>query len=259
MSLQQPAFNLAALLPPFHEITLPTNGLYDPEIPKTLNIRGMTVKELKHLTANGRLDRKVFDGILSGCIKETIDLSKLLIEDYNYLVFMIRLHSTGSEVTAAKNCNGCGKHFNFSYNISECAHVEYAEEPIDKSITVPLPRFKENGFNVQVEVRRLTRNEVIAVERNIRAATELAAKLNTPSSVFPLVELLKSYIVSVSGFNPPIPKEMLLDVLSKSEAEAITSAFGDATFGVKGNAEVPCPICNAVNTYEIPFTDTFFL
>lgn len=253
--------DLSALLPAYHEITLPSNGLFSQDIPQKLNIRGMTVKELKHLTASGKLDKTIFDSCLSGCIKESIDLSSLILEDYNYIVYMCRLYSSGPNVSAIHVCDNpsCRQQFKFSYNISDCVELELAENTISKTKIVNLPRFKEAGYNVNIEVKRLTRKDVITVEKNIKAATELAAKLDQPLNVFPLIELLKSYIVSISGFSSPVPKEALLDVLSSEDTELITSAFADEIFGVKGEAKPVCPICKTENTYVVPFTDVFFL
>lgn len=258
----QPAvFDIASLLPPFHEIELPTKGMYDSSIPATVHVRGLTVKELKHITANGRLDKRVFDTTLKACVKENIDISSLLIEDYNYLVYMIRLFSSGSKITAATRCSNeqCGKQFGFDYDISECSLVEHASEPVEKFKTVDLPRFLEQGYKVQVEVKRLTRNDMLLIERSIKQAMDMAAKLGTPSNVFPLIEYLKAFVVSITGFPVPIPKEQVLDVLSGDDANLVTSAFASTSFGVKGEAHPVCPICGTENTYEIPFTDAFFL
>jgi hypothetical protein len=255
-------FSLASFLPPYHEIKLPSAGFFDPDIPSTINVRALTVKELKHITANGRLDRKVFDSTLSACIKEPVSLGKLTIEDYNYIVYMIRLFSNGSKVTAIKICDNpsCRNQFKFDYDISECAQVEYADKIIDKTKVVNLPRFMtEHKLDVSIEVKRLTRKDILTIEDTLRIQTELAAKDGNKRTVFPLLEYLKAYIVSITGFPLPIPKEQVIDVLSTEDAELITTAFDDIVFGVKGTAQTECPFCSKANNYEIPFTDIFFL
>ena len=87
---------------------------------------------------------------------------------------------------------------------------------------------------------------------------DMAAKSGIPNSVFPLVEYLKSYVVSISGFPFDMPKEQFLDVLSSDDASLLTSAFPDS-FGITGQATPVCPICGTENIYDIPFTDIFFL
>lgn len=253
-------FDLASLLPAFHEIKLPSNGKYDVDIPAVINVRGMTVKELKQITATGKLDKRSFDNIIKACIKEPLDLSRALIEDYNYIIYMIRLFSSGGKVSAATICENtrCRQQFVFEYNIEDAAEVDYAEAPIEKTKTVDLPRFKENGYNVRAEVRRLTRGDLIKVEKNIRQSVEAAAKSGLPNTVFPLTEYLKAYIVSIDGFPVPIMPEQAIDVFSSEDAELITSAF-DTSFGIKGSVVTICPSCKAENHYDIPFTDIFFL
>lgn len=262
MHIQPSSFSLASLLPPFHEISLPSAGFFDSDVPDKIHVRALTVKELKHITASGRFDRKVFDSTLSSCIKEPINLSKLTVEDYNYIVYMIRVHSNGSKVSTVKTCDNpnCRNQFKFDYDISDCAEVVYADATIDRTRTVTLPRFmEEHGFNVEVEVKRITRKDVTSIEDTLKNQTELAAKDGSKRTVFPLLEYLKTYIVSITGFPVPIPKDQVLDILSTSDAEIITTAFDDVTFGVKGSVKTECPFCQKQNEYEIPFTDVFFL
>lgn len=258
-----PAFSLAAFLPPLHEIQLPTAGFFDPSVPKSIHVRGLTVKELKNLTATGKLDSRVFDSTLSSCIKEPIDLSLLAIEDYNYIVYMIRLYSNGSKVSSLKSCdnNKCRKQFKFDYDISEIAKVTFAESIVEKTKTIELPRFKEeHNLNVLVEVKRLTRKDITTIERTLRTETELAAKDGSNRKIFPLLEYLKTYIVSVTGFPMEVPKDQLLEIFSADDAERITTAFeSEGSFGVVGMAHPECPFCHEKNDYDIPFTDIFFL
>lgn len=257
-----PTFSLASLLPPFHEIKLPSAGNYDATVPEAIHVRALTVKELKHITANGKFDRRVFDSTLAACIKEPITLSSLTVEDYNYIVYMIRLFSNGSKVSTVKICDNqaCRNQFRFEYDISECATVDYASSAIEKTKTVNLPRFQtEHGFNVMVEVKRLTRKDVLAIEDTLRIQTELAAKDGSNRPVFPLLEYLKTYVMSITGFPVPVPKEQILDIFSTEDAEIITTAFDEVVFGVKGSVKPECPFCHKTNEYEIPFTDVFFL
>ena len=256
------AFSLASLLPPFHEIKLPSAGNWDSSVPEAIHVRALTVKELKHITANGKFDRKVFDNTLSACIKEALDISRITLEDYNYIVYMIRLFSNGSKVSTIKVCDNpaCRNQFKFEYDISECASVDYATDAIEKTKTVALPRFlTEHNYNVTVDVKRLTRKDILAIEDTLRIQTELSAKDGSKHPVFPLLEYLKTYIVSISGFPVPLPKEQVLDIFSTEDAELITSAFENVTFGVKGSVKTECPFCHKTNEYEIPFTDVFFL
>ncbi len=257
-----PAFSLASFLPPYHEINLPTAGYYDPAVPESIHVRGLTVKELKNLTATGRLDRKVFDATLSACIQESIDLGALLIQDYNYIVYMIRLYSNGSKVTSVKICDNqrCGRQFKFDYDISNTATVTLATEPIERTKTVELPRFiAEHNLHVLVEVKRLTRKDIVGIENSLRMQTEIAAKEGSNRKIYPLIEYLKAYIVSVSGLPIDVPKDQLLEILSSEDAEIIATAFEPTNFGVVGTAHPECSYCHEVNDYDIPFTDIFFL
>ena len=258
-----PAFSLAAFLPPYHEIRLPSAGFFDPTIPEFLHVRGLTVKELKNLTATGKLDNKVFDATLASCIQESINLSSLSMEDYNYIIYMIRLYSNGSKVNSLKSCdnNQCRKQFKFEYDISEVASISYASSVIEKTKTVELPRFfEEHSLHILEEVKRLTRKDIIEIERTLRVQTELAAKEGSGRKIYPLLEYLKTYIVSVTGFPVDVPKDQLLEIFSADDAERITNAFADTnTFGVVGTAHPECPFCHEINDYDIPFTDIFFL
>ena len=258
--VSQPIFDLKSLLPPFHEHTLPSNGFYEGASTKTVNVRGLTVKELKHLTASGRFEQKVFDAQISSCIRESIDISKLLVQDYNYLVYLVRLYTSGNKAQGAKVCSGCKKQFNFEFDITQGIEVELLEEALPMLKTVTLPRFKENhGFEVTVDVKPLTRADFSKIDQAIKHSLETAARLNQPVSTFPLIELLKVHVTQISGFPVPLPKEQVLDYLDSSEANIIVNAYPDEKFGIKGQAEVTCPICSTEQKYPIPFTDLFFL
>ena len=248
-----PAFSLASLLPPYHEIKLPTAGLYDPAVPEIVHVRGLTVKELKHITATGKLDRKVFDTTLMTCIQESLDLSMLTVEDYNYIVYMIRLYSNGSKVTAVKACDNfrCGKQFKFEYDISQTAQTVYDFYRAACK--------EEHGLSVYVEVKRLTRKDILGIETALKIQTDLAAKEGNNRKVFPLIEYLKAYVVSVSGLPIEVPKDQLLDIFSSDDAERISTAFDSVKFGIEGVAKPECPFCHEENEYDIPFTDIFFL
>ena len=258
-----PAFSLSAFLPPYHEIRLPSAGFFDPSLPEFIHVRGLTVKELKNLTATGKLDNRVFDSTLSSCIQEPITLSSLPMEDYNYIIYMIRLYSNGSKVSSLKTCDNarCRKQFKFDYDISEVASITYASELVEKTKTIELPRFlEEHNLHILIEVKRLTRKDIVEIEKTLRIQTELAAKEGSGRKIYPLLEYLKTYIVSVTGFPVDVPKDQLLEIFSADDAERITNAFeGSAVFGVVGTAHPECPFCHEVNDYDIPFTDIFFL
>ena len=255
-----PVFDLKSLLPAFHQHKLPSAGFYS-TIPETINIRGLTVRELKHLTASGRFDKKVFDQTISSCIKEPIDLSKLLLPDYNFIVYLVRLYSSGSSATGHKRCknSNCNTEYSFDYDLTANAETEFLNETLPISKPVILPRFKEQfGYEVIAEVRPLTRGDYLKIDKAIQQASEMAAKTGQPMTSYPLMELLKAYIISISGLPVQVPKEQLLDYLDPKEANLITNAYPDDAFGLSGKASTTCPVCKTEQEFVIPFTDIFF-
>ena len=259
-NLSPQAFDLKSLLPPFHSHTLPSAGFYS-DIPSSVNVRGLTVRELKHLTASGRFDKKVFDQTIASCIKEPLDLSKLLLQDYNFIVYLVRLYSSGSKSSGRKRCKNisCGAEYSFDYNLTDNAETTFLEEtlPISKSVT--LPRFKEQfGYEVIAEVKPLTRGDYLKIDKAIQQASDMAAKTGQPMSSYPLTELLKAYIISITGLPTQVPKDQLLDYLDPTEANLITGAYPDDVFGLSGKATTVCPVCATEQEFVIPFTDIFF-
>lgn len=253
-----PTFDLKSLLPPFHEHDLPSNGMVEGS-PSKVSVRGLTVKELKHLTASGRFDKKVFDTCISSCIKEPIDIGKLLVQDYNYVVYLVRLYTSGQKAAGAKVCEHCKAQFNFQFDLTESVEIVSLNEPLPLTTTVNFPRFKDLiGFDVTMDVKPLTRADLIKVDSAIKASIELSARLNQPVTSYPLTELLKTHVVQISGFPVPVPKDQVLDYLDAAEASKITEAYPDNQFGLQGGATVTCPICSKEQTYAIPFTDLFF-
>lgn len=255
-----PSFDLKSLLPPFHEHRLPSAGFYS-DTPETVNVRGLTVRELKHLTASGRFDKKVFDQTVASCIKEPIDMNKLLLQDYNFLVYLVRLYSSGSQASGRKHCTNraCAADYSFDYDLTAAAETTFLEETLPLTKTVELPRFREQfGYPVSAEVKPLTRGDFLKIDRSIQQASEMAAKTGQAMGSFPLMELLKAYIVSITGLPVQVPKDQLLDYLDPKEANLITQAYPDDAFGLSGKATTTCPVCTTEQEFVIPFTDIFF-
>jgi len=98
----------------------------------------------------------------------------------------------------------------------------------------------------------------LKIDRAISQASELASKTGQPMGSYPLMELLKAYIISISGLPPQIPKDQLLDYLDPKEANLITNAYPDDAFGLSGKATTTCPVCTTEQEFVIPFTDIFF-
>ena len=221
----------------------------------------MTVRELKHLTASGRFDKKVFDQTINACIKESIDLNKLLLQDYNFIVYLVRLYSSGSQASGRKRCSNraCATDYSFEYDLTAAAETTFLSETLPITKTIELPRFKEQfGYPVSAEVKPLTRGDYLKIDRAIQQASEMSAKTGQPMGSFPLMELLKAYIVSISGLPVQVPKEQLLDYLDPKEANLITQAYPDDAFGLSGIATTTCPVCATEQEFVIPFTDIFF-
>lgn len=258
--ISTPAFDLKSLLPAYHTHKLPSAGLFS-DTPAEINVRGVTVRELKHLTASGRFDKKVFDQTIASCVKEQIDLSKLLLSDYNYIIYLVRLYSSGSKASGRKRCKNenCNTDYSFEYDLTTNAIVTFLEEVMPISKSVVLPRFKEQyGYEVVAEVKPLTRGDYLKIDKAIQQASEQAAKTGQPMSSYPLIELLKSLIISITGLPVQVPKDQLLDYLDPKETNLITAAYPDGTFGLSGIAQTVCPICATEQEFVIPFTDIFF-
>ena len=134
---------------------------------------------MKHLTASGRYEKKVFDSCISSCVKESIDIPKLLVQDYNYIVYLIRLYTSGGKSTGTKVCEHCRKQFNFEFDITESVETTLLEEPLAPITTITLPRFKETqGYEVTMDIKPLTRADYLKIDTAIKNSIELAAKLN---------------------------------------------------------------------------------
>lgn len=257
-NLTTPAFDLKTLLPAFHTHKLPSAGFYA-DTPAEVSVRGLTVRELKHLTASGRFDKKVFDQTVASCIKEQVDIPKLLLQDYNFIVYLVRLYTSGSEAKGRKRCRQCDADYTFDYDLTTNAETTFLEETMPISKTVELPRFKETyGYPVNIEVKPLTRGDYLKIDKTLQQAAESAAKTGQPIASYALTELLMAHIVSVSGLPVQVPKQQLIDVLSPKEANLITEAYQDDTFGLSGKATTTCPVCATEQEFAIPFTDIFF-
>jgi len=261
MATYQPeTLNLSILLPAYNKIRLLSAGKYA-GVPEYINVRGMTVKEIKQLTSSKVIDASAFDLILRNCIKEQIDLSKLLVQDYNWIVLNVRLQTSGSKASGGLYCSNsrCGTKYKFEYNLTDSVEASYSEDTIEETKSVELPRISElMGSVVSLEVKQFTRGDFVKIENSLKAAKDDATRTGMPLSKFPFSELLKVHIKKISGFTQTVTADQLVDFLTPDEAELIVGAFNGTTMKLEGKAPATCPVCGTKTDYEIPFTDLFF-
>ena len=128
--------------------TLPSKGqMYDIKFDPKVTLRSMsTMEELQRNSSNSD-EYKTLCNIIEDCMlnKKDIPVSvyDMCIGDFQYLLYMLRTVTWGSEYKMACTCPNCGETVPFTVKLDEIEVHEYDEHTMDES-SFELPTSKKN-------------------------------------------------------------------------------------------------------------------
>ena len=151
------------------EVTLPTMGLLNPEIPEgKVILRCMMASDKKFLAGTSADGDTIVRELLNRCVTspEGFDSGKLIPQDLMFLLFKLRILSYGENYTFRTKCSECGKHITANIKLSDLI-VHDLPADYEKSLSVVLPnagdtiytKFLTNDAldDVRNEARRMKR------------------------------------------------------------------------------------------------------
>ena len=123
------------------EITLPSLGLLNPEIPDgKLVQRCMMVADQKTLSGSNQSSGSAIHQLIQRTITspESFDVANLTLADTLYLLFNLRILSYGNEYKFRTRCPECGKKIEVVLDLSQLS-VETLSEDYYESLVATLP------------------------------------------------------------------------------------------------------------------------
>ena len=237
--------------------TLPSKGLvYSKEdnIPASVTLRRMTTKEEKIRLRNESED-KIRRDLLQACILDQFDVSKLKLEDANFLLFRLRALSLLDDTYKIRiKCDTCGTEFIHQLNLSEVPIRYMKEETIKNDLNLLLPI-----SNVEVELKLPSMGDIIIMGDTIRDYISKFPNADRGELIYTLSTML--YINKVNG--QKMMNEVLedfVDNLDILDARALRSATNkiDGLYGFSNELEAECPKCKNKVKHGLPITEELF-
>lgn len=236
--------------------TLPSKGLvYAPEdgIPASVSLRRMTTKEEKIRLRNESED-KIRRDLLQACILDKFDVSKLKLEDANFLLFRLRALSLLDDTYKVKvRCRNCNTEFVHQLNLMEVP-IKYMNETVSEKLQVVLPI-----NNAKIQLKLPSMGDIIIMGDTIRSYLDKFPNADRGELIYTLSTLI--YIDTINGQH--MMNEVLedyIDNLDILDNRALKSAINelDNIYGFDNNIETKCPKCKSVTPHGLPITDELF-
>lgn len=242
------------------EITLPSQGLFNPEIPEGKLIqRCMMVSDQKFLSGSNQSAGSAINQLIQRTITspEGFDVSKLTVADTLYLLFKLRVLSYGKDYTFRTRCPECGKKIDVSLDLSELP-VEILEPGFEDNLIVKLPNRQDTVYT-----KVLTNEDTEEIDREIKRRKRRNKDddseyiLRIVRSIIK-IELAKPNQDGKSELTGSLDIERYVSSLTNLDASAIISARDSITYGITPIIEYVCPECREYIDVSIQFSSGFF-
>lgn len=238
------------------EITLPSKGLFNPEIPEGKVIqRCMMVADQKFLLGSSQSSGSQVHQMIQRTTTspKEFDVANLTLPDTLYLLFKLRILSYGNEYSFRTRCPECGKKIEVTVDLSEL-NVETLEDNYADSMTVELPH---RGDTVVTKI--LTNADVEEINNEIKRR-----KRKNPNDESEYILRIVRSIAKIklkkdkSELTHPIDIERYVNSLTDLDASAIIYARDSVSFGITPVVEKVCPECREYIDVNMNFSGDFF-
>jgi len=242
------------------EITLPSQGLLNPEIPEgKLVQRCMMVADQKFLSGSNQSAGSAIHQLLQRTVTspEGFDVSKLTTADTLYLLFKLRILSYGKDYKFRTRCPECGKKIDVSVDLSEIP-VEMLEDGYDEKLVVTLPH---RGDKVYTKILTNEDHEEIARELKRRKKRNAVDDSDYILRIVRSVERIELASPNKDGkkeLTGSLDIERYISALTDLDAATIIAARDSVTYGILPVMEYTCPECGEYIDIDLQFSADFF-
>lgn len=242
------------------EITLPSQGLLNPEIPGGKVVqRCMMVADQKFLSGSNQSAGSAIHQLLQRTTTspEGFDISKLTTADTLYLLFKLRSLSYGDTYRFRTRCPECGRKIDISLDLSELT-VDLLESGFEDKLVVTLPH---RGDKVYTKI--LTNEDIEDINKEIKRRKK---KRDTDDSEYVLrivyaiekIQLAEPDKDGKKEITSAFEIESYVENLTDLDATAIASSRDSVSFGIVPFVEQVCPECHEYIDVSVNFSGEFF-
>lgn len=242
------------------ELTLPSLGLLNPEIPEgKLVQRCMMVADQKFLSGSNQSAGSTIHQLLQRTITspEGFDVSKLTLPDTLYLLFKLRVLSYGEHYKFRTKCPECGKKIDVVVDLSELP-VETLEEDYTDNLVVTLPHRKDKVYTrIQTNQDMENINKELKRRKKRNPEDESEYVLRITNSI-EKIELATPNRDGKSVLTSPLDIERYVGALTDLDASTIINTRDSVTWGITPVIEYVCPECGEYIDISLRFSGEFF-
>lgn len=237
------------------QFKLPSNGLvYQTKVNPIVHLRSMTTaEEMKRLQPSDSPYWTICSIIDDcGALDSGISSYDMCLGDYQYLLYMLRVVTHGSNYQIVNNCPYCKSETKETVLLDELDVLEYTSD-LDKYKEFDLPK---SGSHIQLRVQTPRMLDQIA-ERvsDVRRKSKSSKVDNT------LLYTLTSLIAKIDGQQPdPIDLEKWVAELPMADTNTILqySDKFNSSIGIDTEIISTCPVCMLTYTSKLKTTSEFF-
>lgn len=243
-------------------VTLPTQGLLNPEVPDGLvTQRIMMVADKKFLAGTNADGEKIVAQLIERCttVPQGFDTSKLINQDLLFLLFKLRILSYGDDFSFKTKCPECGKRTTVKIKLSELT-VHTLEEGYEGKLQVVLPHRGDKVFtkfltvgegdDIAKEVKRL-RKKFADSESDPSVSLRVARMIER-------IELVEANKAGDTELTDPVDILKYVEELTDLDSIAIQSTVENIKVGVDPEVETKCSECGEYIDVYVSFSAEFF-
>lgn len=242
------------------EITLPSNGLLNPELPGgKVTQRCMMIYDQKYLAGGSASDNG-----LKRLLKETttspenFNVDKLTVSDTLYMLFKLRSLSYGDTLKYNTVCPHCGRKFLAHVDIANIA-VKELDPNFEESLKVELPIAGDTVYTRILVNRDLDQiNEELDKMRSREIETDGMNYILRIARMIKKVELKEKDADGETEYTNPDDIRKYVQKMTDYDATAVLSTTENIEFGISDTVETKCTNCNWEVTVPLVLNPTFF-
>ena len=236
-------------------ITLPSNGeVYEFNVVPNIKLRSMTTAEEMQRLSNTNSAYKNLCDIIDACMVENPGISSydMIIGDYVFLLYQLRIITYGSEYKTGSVCPFCGSTVVDTFNLDDLIVNKFDEK------VLALKEFDLPVCGSHVEIKFQTPRIVDRINQQIK---DFRSKAQTITYDPTILFTMKNLIEKIDGKKPnPLTVEDWIKNLSMKDTNLILQYCDklNNSIGVETKLYTTCNICGLDYESSLRITQEFF-
>ena len=246
--------NTEVRVPIRETFTLPSNGIpYNGEVPAEITLRAMTTMDEKIRLSGSGLNS--LTSLVNACTiePENFDSKKLKLYDLQYLMYMLRVITYGSNYKVSAYCDHCEKYVDINVDIDKLEIIKIEDNYVEPFEIGPLPVSGD-----VLTCKNLSVGDLINIDRE---SQRILAKFKDYVGDPEFVLGFKYLIQTVNGEAlPDFKKQQYVENMNAMDLRFLDLSYDKfvSGFGINTNVTAECPSCGAPVEFSMPITEEFF-